>query len=309
MVVNISLKRILPWLFGIIVVLAAIPYLRVELLLQSSYKHFALDEYTEAVADAKLATLISHFLYPASSKHYQEMVLYDLKVSSRFGTMGVSFGGGPKNLTVSEVVEFAKQNEGRLSPEEMLSIRVAGAQAANATTHGQGVSLIGGATDDTQAPDSILSAYLKEERAYADMTGLLIFRSPKNADEQKQNDWGYELASKQHEDAQHTICKSDVVNCRFNTLRWQIGTCVRRAYSSQTPICTAGTLRDVTTFAGAACKDLKLDQCYSVMTDLLPYYHSLLQAEGSSSSIAPEDETGKAIEQKGAPTGRSVSSE
>jgi hypothetical protein len=91
-----------------------------------------------------------------------------------------------------------------------------------------------------------------------------------------------ESVSKEHKIAQDKICKSDAVQCRFNNLRWQIGTCIRRAYLNETPVCTPDTFRDVSNFAGGnACKDLSVDQCYLVMNDLLPYYHNLLQAQGT----------------------------
>lgn len=272
---------VLIWALGIISTLVAIAYLSVEILLQSSYRNLALGHYSVAAENSARAVLIAQLLYPASSKYYQNIFLYDVKVWSKLGIIGGSFGTGLKNFTVVKTLRFEKENVKALTREEMARIQVEGARIANATTHGEGVSLVNGLIDKSQSSNDIWSAYAKEERAYADLAGFFAVLAPNNAEQRKRNYWVVESVSKEHKTAQEVICKSDVVQCRFNNLRWQIGTCIRRAYLNEAPVCAPDTFRDVSNFAGwNACKDLSVDQCYSVMNDLLPYYHSLLQAQG-----------------------------
>jgi hypothetical protein len=281
-------RKILIWTFGFIATLVVTAYLSVEVLLQSSYKNLALGEYTEAAANSSRAVLIAGLFYPASSKHYQNMFLYDVKVWSQLGTMGMSFGPGLKNFTVLKMMSFEKLNEKELTREQMARIQIEAARIDNATTQGRGFPMVSRLIDKSQTSHDIWSAYASEEQAYAELTGILAVRSPKNSEEQQRNDWEIDLAGKEHNAAQELICKSDVVNCRFNNLRWQIGICIRRAFGSQTNNCSPETIREVTTYSGGICKGLTLDQCYSMMSNLLPYYHNLLQAEGTLSSREDE---------------------
>lgn len=274
-------KKYLLWGVGIVFSLLLIAYLSMEILLQCSYKNLALGKYTEAAVDSGRAELIAQLLYPVSSEHYQNIFLYDLNVWSKLGTMGMSFGVGPKNLVLTKTIAFIKQNENKLTHEEMAHIRVEAARIANASTHGEGIYSIVGLIDYSHSPVDIWAAYMEEENAYADLTGFLDTRFPKNSDEQKRNELGLELASKHHVVAQEKICQSDTVNCRFNSLRWEIGVCIRQAYAHQSPVCTMETFHDVTKFAGGACKDLTLNQCYLLERNLAPYYHNLLEAQGS----------------------------
>lgn len=275
-----NLKPTIIWVLGIISTLVVIAYLSVEIFLQSSYRNLALGRYSEAAANSARAALIAQLLYPASSEHYQNIFLYDVKVWSKLGIIGGAFGTGLKNLTVVKTLRFEKENGKTLTREEMARIQVEGARIANATTHGEGVALVNGLIDKSQSSNDIWSAYAKEERAYADLSGFFAVLTPKSAEQRKRNDWVVESVSKEHKTAQKVICKSDAVQCRFNDLRWQIGTCIRRAYLNEAQVCTPETFRDVSNFAGIACKDLSVDQCYSLMNDLLPYYHNLLQAQG-----------------------------
>jgi len=268
-------------LLGIVSTFVVIAYLSVEYYLQSSYRNMALGEYSEAAKNSARAAQMAQLLYPATSKHYHDIVLYDIKIWSNLGILGGSFGSGLKNITLVKTLEFERENKDALAREEMARIQIEGARIDNATTHGKGVALVYSLVGKSPSVDDIWSAYAREEKAYGHLTGSFATLTPKNADEQKRNDWVVELETNEHKAAQEKICTSDAVKCRFNDLRWKIGSCIRRAYLKQAPVCTPETLRDVTFFTGwDTCKDLTVDQCYSVMNDLLPYYHQFLQAQG-----------------------------
>ena len=258
-----------------------IAYLSVELLLQSSYRNLAIGSYGRALQYSALAKNIANRLYPASSQHLQDIFLYDAQIWSRLGILGVGYNEGFANQLVIKATMYEKSNKHGLTPEEMAQIDIEVARFENATYHGQGVkAMVGEIINKTLPTNSILMAYAQEESSYQDVVGSFAMLRPKSTKEKILNDSIVDSANKAHEAAQETICNADVEQCHFNQLRWKIGLCIRRAYLNETPACTAGVLREVTTFPAACGKELTTDQCYKVMNNLLPYYHHLLQAQG-----------------------------
>lgn len=279
-------KRILKWsamsLIGLVVILIGAAYLSVELFLQSSYRNMASGSYSEALQDSAWAINIADLLYPASSKHLQDIFLYDARISSRLGILGNGYGDGLANRLIAKTVMFEKINKHGLSLEEAAKIDIDVARLENSTYHGQGVkAMVRDIINKTLPVNSELMVYAQEESAYQDVVGVFAMLKEKSVRDKILNDSIVDSANKAHDVAQKTICEADVEQCRFNQLRWQIGLCIRRAYLNEAPACTAEVLREVTIFPSACGKDMTTDQCYKVMNDLLPYYHHLLQAQGN----------------------------
>lgn len=280
-----KLSRLLIWLLGIIALLIGAvylsAYLMVEYYLLSSYRNTAMGLHKEAAVNSTLALQLAQNLYPATSKHYQDIFLYDLKLWSKQGIMGASFTlPGLRNFTVAKTQEFEKRNKNELSYEEMARIKIESARIANATTHGDGVSLVLEIARKPSLPNELLTANAKEEVAFRYLTGVFSTLSPKDEEQRKQNKLIADAASKDHGAAQVNICRADNYQCRFNDLRWNVGVCIRRAYLKEVPVCDSETLFAVTNFVGLACKDLSSNQCYEIVDGLLPYYYQLLQAQG-----------------------------
>lgn len=280
------MKKITLWLSGSVVLLIITAYLGglvyVEYLLQSSYRNSALGLHKKAAIDSNTAVLVAQLIYPATSKHYQDIFLYDLKVWSKMGIIGASFSlPSFRNFTVEKMLEFEERNKAELSYEEMARIKIESARIANATTHGDGVHLVLGVASKPSSPNDLLTEHAKEEVAYRQLTGMFFTLTPQNEAQRKQNRNIVEMASNQHVTAQEKICRADIYQCRFNNLRWDIGVCIRRAHLKEVPVCEPETLYAVTNFTGLACKYFSASQCHEIMYGLLPYYHQLLQAQGN----------------------------
>ena len=110
-------------MLGASLTLVLIAYLSVEFLLQSSYRNLALGEYVEAVEAAEHAERIACYIYPAASRHYQDIFLYDVKVWPKLGILGVSYGNGPGNTTLEKAYQF-KEKCKSLNREKMARIEV-----------------------------------------------------------------------------------------------------------------------------------------------------------------------------------------
>lgn len=273
------------WLLGIVVLLIGAvylgAYLMVEYHLQSSYRNMAMGQPKEAAVSSTTALQLAHYLYPATSKHYQDIFLYDLKLWSKQGIMGASFTlPGLRNFTVAKTLDFEKHHKNELSNEEMARIKIESARIANATTHGDGVSLVLEIARQPSSSNELLAAHAKEEIAFRYLTGVFSTLSPRNDEQRTKNKLIADSASKDHGAAQDSICKVDKYQCRFNDLRWKVGGCIRRAYVKEVPVCDPETIFAVTNFTGAACKGLSSNQCYAIVDGLIPYYHQLLQAQG-----------------------------
>jgi len=278
-------KKLVFWLTGSAVFLVALPYifafLIVEVLLLSSYRNLALGNLLDASVNSSVALTVAQALYPPTSKYYQDIFLYDLKLWAKTGIMGGSYTlPSGANFTTKKVREFEQLNKMELSYEDMAKIKIEGARVANATTHGDGVSLALDIANNTSSQNYILTAHANEEVAYRKLTGLFSTLSPQNEKHRKQNEVIADVALEEHGAAQRIVCKMDNYQCRFNELRWDVGVCIRRAYLKELPICETETLFKVTNFTGAACKGLSSNQCYAVMDGLMPYFHQLLQAQG-----------------------------
>lgn len=279
-------KMFLKWTsIGLLVfvsIMVVVAYISVEFYLQSSYRNNASNNYRQAALDSSRAVKIANWLYPGTSKHLQAVHLYDIKLWSKFGILGTSFGEGYDNHTVGKTVLFENDHSDELTPEDFARMRIDGARIANATTHGEGVAaLVYGIVKGSRPSNAALMAYAKEENAYQDVVGIFATLKPTDMKDKILNNSIVEMANNDHDTAQETICKTDVTRCRFNQLRWQIGLCIRRAYLNETPVCAAEVLREVTLFPDACGKELTIDQCYNVMNDLLPHYHHLMQAQGN----------------------------
>lgn len=271
-----------------VILMAAVitAYLSVEFYLQRSYRNMGIGAYQEALNDASTAVNIAHIIYPASSKYLQNIFLYDIRICSRLGTLGDNFGERNSHRLVVKATIFEKANSGGLAPEERAKIDIEVARLANATYRGNGVkAMVGEVVNNTLVVNPELLAYAKEENAYQDVIGSFVTLNPQNSKEIMLNDSLLESAQKSHDIAQGLICKTDVVQCRFNQLRWKIGLCIRRAYINETPICTIEILNEVTSFPAACGNDFSIDQCYKIMNDLMPHYHHLLQAQGSRAYV------------------------
>ena len=282
---NSRWKKIVIWLSGSVVLLIVTAYLSglvyVEYLLQSSYRNSALGLHKKAAIDSSSAVLIAQLLYPATSEHYHDIFLYDLKLWSKMGIMGASFSlPSFRNFTVEKMLEFERRNKAELPYEEMARIKIESARIANATTHGDGVYLVLDIANKSPSPNDLLTAHAKEELAYRHLAGMFFTLTPQNENQRKQNMEIAETASKEHAAVQEKICREDKYQCRINKLRWDVGVCIRRAYLKEVPVCEPDTLYAVTNFTGLACKDFSASQCHEIMYGLLPYYHQLLQAQG-----------------------------
>lgn len=277
-------KKLLIWLIGTVAVLLVIVYLSgyliVEVLLLSSYRHMALGQYQETTKNSERAIALAQYLYPATSKHYQNMVLYDMRVWAKIGMMGVSaippFG---LNITELKTIGFENKYKNQLPREDMARIKIESARLANATNHGAGAFLV----EDIarHPPNDLLAAHAQEELAYKDLTGFFATLSPHTKEQRKLNESVVEKTTKEHRSAQEKICSTDRYQCRFNNLRWEIGICIRRAYLKEVPVCDQKTLFSVTNFIGESCKNLSVNQCYVIMDGMLPYYQQLLLAQGN----------------------------
>ena len=277
-------RKILTRLLVFILTILAGFYIYIELLLLSSYKDYALGAFGPAMERAEKAEEIAAHLYPLSSDSYQDIFLYDIKLRSKLGLLGVYLDPARQGAVLSKAYAFERKARAkRLTREETARVHVEVARLANATAQGFFSTFSYDLIDKSKPViNDKWSMYASEEEAYHLLVGIfgtLDFNDPLY---KVKNDAVLSIAVKEHTEAQQLICKFDKVQCRFNELRWKIGVCIRQAYMKQSPACTAENLAEVADYP-SNYNGLSIQESYEVMDNLMPYYqrYFLAQADWS----------------------------
>jgi hypothetical protein len=105
------------------------------------------------------------------------------------------------------------------------------------------------------------------ERSYAH---LVSFKAPI----ERQGDW-QEIAQREYQQASKKVCDLNIERCRFNEIRWSIGSCIRDTVIHNRSSCIQNEVM-VKLGRKKICTGLTDDQCQMVVKELQPYIFQLM---------------------------------
>jgi hypothetical protein len=98
-----------------------------------------------------------------------------------------------------------------------------------------------------------------------------------NAPIERQPDW-QEIAQREYWQANRKVCGMDIERCRFNEIRWSIGSCIRDMAVHNRTSCIQNEVM-VKLGRKKICTGMTDDQCQAVVQELQPYIFQLMSIQ------------------------------